>query len=163
MKWFFSFSMTAHFSEKPEVLLNRLEQQLDSPKYRAHGLGSAQIHRYEGRIRSHNFKMMRIVNGKNSFVPRMKGSLHESGSGTELRASIRFHFIIRFFLFIWILGMIGAGIGIMLQEFKQQAGFLYGLIPISIGIASYLLIVQGFSKAANAAARDLDSMLKAEN
>lgn len=86
-------------------VISRLSQIVDLKK-RTFGFGhSDPTKQYVGKIESRQFKIHRIIKGRNSFIPIIQGNIIDNFSTTSIELKMRLHLIIILFL-LWLSGFV---------------------------------------------------------
>ncbi len=99
---------------------------------------------YEGSVNSQFFSISRVISYKNSFLPRVKGSIVKDLNGTKINVKMRLHPLVMVFMFIW-LGFTGFGF-ISFLIFSIQRGVLQPamLMPLLMVLLGYTLMTGAF-------------------
>jgi hypothetical protein len=61
---------------------------------------------YEGEISEYTFKIRRIINYRNSFLPVIQGRISSEGMGSKIEIEMRLHTFVFMFILFW-LGTVG--------------------------------------------------------
>jgi hypothetical protein len=72
----------------PEEITHRLQQDITAP---ARPLFDRRTQRFQGTFDGARFQMMRIVKGRNSFNPLIRGQLSRVAGGTRIEAQLQLH------------------------------------------------------------------------
>ena len=129
-----------------EQILMKIDEVIEPEKtFRLTGVfGNSDHKSYEGSINGNSFKMTRIISYKNSFLPRIKGTVEKDFNGAKVKVKMRLHPFVIVFMVIWF-GGIGIGclaaltISSTSQNFEPMT-----LIPVGMLIFGYLLVTGGF-------------------
>lgn len=90
-------------------VLERLDEVVEPPKIFRLTLFKRPAKPYEGTITGNTFKIGRIVNGRNSFLPVIEGEIHPQAPGCSVKIRISLpKFVIIFMIYwLWTTGSIG--------------------------------------------------------
>ena len=72
---------------------------------------------FEGSLFGNSFQIQRVINGKNSFLPQIKGTINESAHGTKILMDLKIQGFVIGFLALWL-----GGIGVVM------VGTIYGIV-----------------------------------
>ena len=145
-------SVTFETSLTPEEVTNRLQQEITAP---ARPFVDRRTQRFQGTFDSGRFQMMRIVKGRNSFNPVVRGQLAGVAGGTRIEAQLQLHPLVMGILAIFT--VIASRIAsVAVPEFlgMPSAG-------IASGVGALLLLVLLFAAMANLEAGKTLKMLSA--
>src|SRR5690554_2023809 len=94
---------------------------------------------FEGTFEQDSFEIQRIVIGRNSFVPKIKGKIYPNINGTKLIAELKISPFVITFVILWTsLVILFFIIGIMLVIFKAENS-LFLIIPL--GMMSFMFVL----------------------
>jgi len=85
---------------------------------------------FEGKLEGNNFQIQRIISGRNSFVPQIKGSFKESVTGTKITMDLKIHGFVIAFMALWLSGVGLALLGILYGVITQGIDPLLAIGPI---------------------------------
>src|SRR6202012_905244 len=74
---------------------------------------------FSGYVVNGTFEFKRIINYRNSFLPRIKGSTESWISGGRVHVKMKMHIAVTIFMCIWLSFALFGGIEILLQELKE--------------------------------------------
>ncbi len=85
-------------------VLQRLDEVLTPPKLFRITLpfGPPPAKPYEGTISGNTFKISRIITGRNSFLPIIKGEIYSQPFGCSIRIRMSLHKIVLAFMILWL-------------------------------------------------------------
>lgn len=126
-------------------IIERLSEIVDSKK-RSFFSYPDQTKKYTGKIENRRFKISKIIKGRNSFVPSIKGEISANISTRTIQLTMRLHFIVIFFL-LWFSGFIIYS----LINFKDYSGLFF------IG-ATFGMTIFFFNRECNEATKDLKNI-----
>jgi hypothetical protein len=99
---------------------------------------------YTGTVQSDSFKIVRIIQYRNSFLPRIKGVIESDLQGTIVKVKMRMHPFVLVFCVIWF-GILSIGIFFMTLVLLTSAKFEpASLIPYGMFLFGYVLVTAGF-------------------
>jgi len=99
---------------------------------------------FEGTIIEESFQIQRIIEYRNSFLPKIIGSIHKESNGAIIKIKMRPHIFVLVFCALWF---IGASIGCIaaLTINNQNEDFqLTTFMPFAMVLFFYLLVMGGF-------------------
>jgi len=116
---------------------------------------------FEGELAKDGFRLQRIINYKNSFLPKLNGKFVEKVNGTEIIVTIRPDMSVMIFLVLWF-AFFGVGSFATLFNFSAETfriDMLFPAMMILIGGGVAALITYGEKNIAKSA---LKKILEAE-
>jgi hypothetical protein len=112
---------------------------------------------YEGVVSSDKFIIKKIITYRNSFLPKIEGTIQEDSQSTTIQIRMYLEPFVVTFLIIWCsFAAVGS-----IALFFQQHDFKF-LIPLGMIAFAYLLAFCCFYFESDQCARDLDRILEAE-
>jgi len=110
---------------------------------------------FVGRMVGSSFDVMRATRGRNSFRPRIRGSVETASGGSEVRGSMQLHEIVLVVMAVF-LGL-PTMVLISLLAGSVSRGSLDPAAPYAIGVVGFLLVMMlgGFMLESRRALRDL--------
>tara|TARA_A100000171_G_C2106164_1_gene132431 strand:- start:588 stop:1109 length:522 start_codon:yes stop_codon:yes gene_type:complete len=116
---------------------------------------------FEGFFERDRFEIQRIIKGKNSFIPQIKGRIQTDINGTKLIADLKIHGFVIVFMTFWLvfvfLALIATIVGISTQGTNPLA-LIVPLIMMAFGIG---LVHYGFNSEKDKSINDLNRILNA--
>ena len=117
---------------------------------------------FEGNIEQNRFKIQRIITGRNSFLPQIKGQIQSNINGTKLVADLKVHTSVIVFMIFWlsfvglafILGIVG-----VINQGTNPLFLIVPLIMIAFGIG---LTNYGFNSQKEKSINDLKKILSGQ-
>ncbi|MFD0930970.1 hypothetical protein ACFQ0R_00005 [Psychroflexus salinarum] len=114
---------------------------------------------FEGKFEQDRFEIQRIITGRNSFLPQIKGQIQPNINGTKLVADLKVHRFVIVFMLFWltfiglafIIGIIG-----VINQGTNPLFLIFPLIMIGFGIG---LINYGFNSQKEKSINDLKKIL----
>lgn len=137
-------------------IVKRLNDSIEPSKtLRINLFGNESTKPYEGYIFEKQFKINRIIGYRNSFLPRIKGTIQTNAQGTSIHVKMRLHISVIIFLTIWC-GIVGVAFFTFLSYAISNNEFHIG-IPGTIGmlIFAYVLTMLGFKSESKKSKRYL--------
>ncbi|KAI9134037.1 hypothetical protein [Acaryochloris sp. CCMEE 5410] len=111
-----------------QAVIARLEAHVETPKafrwsYRRNNAP------YEGSVSEAGFSMHRIPQGRNSFIPQIKGRFETPARGTVVHISMKLHPFVMSFLVMWFLAFYSGALAIGLsgEVANSEALLILGL------------------------------------
>ncbi len=97
-------SLTITTSLTFSEVLCRLEEVVTTPKPFRITLpfGPPPAKPYEGTISGNTFRISRIITGRNSFIPIIKGYIHSQPFGCSIKITMSLHTIVMAFMILWL-------------------------------------------------------------
>jgi hypothetical protein len=102
---------------KEDEVIKRLSDFIEPPKTNRFGtLGVGSVRPYEGKIDGEEFTIRRIVEHRNSFLPKINGTIEKDYVGTIVRVKMRIDRFVVVFMVVWL-----GGVGVALTSFVTDA------------------------------------------
>ena len=112
---------------------------------------------FEGRMEGTTFHIQRLIGYRNSFLPRIAGSLEATPWGSRLSATLSLHPVVMVFMIVWLGAVLAIGFPAMLMGGDQIGGTRWmPLLMLAFGVA---MVSGGFSFEAVRARRALCELL----
>lgn len=111
---------------------------------------------YRGEVNEDGFEIVRIIRGRNSFIPVISGDISEQVGGCTIAVSMRLHFFVMVFIVFWC-GIVGMGAVSALVSSHGNA-----VVPICMLLFMYFMTIIGFNIEKNRSIKDLQRILDAE-
>ncbi|HTQ02819.1 MAG TPA: hypothetical protein VMI54_03140 [Polyangiaceae bacterium] len=115
---------------------------------------------FRGTVAEHGFELRRVIAYRNSFLPRIHGTIDGRGEKTRVALDMRLESFTQFFMGFWLLATVGG-------EFVTIGGALTGRLPAIAVLAPAVMFVFGwllanvaFSYEANEAERSLTVLIR---
>jgi len=143
-------------------VIKRLNDSIEPEKtLRINLFGNKSTRPYEGCISKKQFKINRIISYRNSFLPRIKGTIQTDTQGTSIHVKMRLHLTVIIFLTIWC-GGVGAGFITFLSYSIFSNEFNPGILgTIGMLIFAYVLTMGGFKFESKKSKSYLSCLFKA--
>ena len=124
--------------------------------------GSSDHKPYAGSINGNSFSITRIIGYRNSFLPRIKGSIKKGVGKTEVNIKMRLHPFVLVFMFVWC-GGVGFGFLAFLTSSIGKGTFEPTiLIPLAMLLFGYGLTTGGFKYESIKSRKYLAELFEAE-
>ncbi|MDX2070649.1 MAG: hypothetical protein SFV55_19635 [Haliscomenobacter sp.] len=163
MKYLPAENITFQSKLKEAELLQRLEDSIEPVRiFRFGPFKQSETKPYQGKIVGHSFNISRIIGYRNSFLPRISGSIENTFSGSLIRVKMRLHVVIIAFLCLWggIMGVVG--ILFLSQAFGSTDFDPMTLIPLGMLVVFYVVVMLAFKYESKLSKADLQSLFEAE-
>jgi hypothetical protein len=149
---------------KKEEVLVRLADILEPEKIfriRFLGLGRQAGKFYEGSITNDSFDMRRIIGYKNSFLPKISGTVEDTSGGSLVHVKMRLQVFVLIFMIVWmtLVGIAALVCTIVLLASGKFNPFL--LIPIGMFLFGYALSMGAFKYESGSTKEDLKQFFEA--
>ena len=148
---------------KPKEIIKRLADSIEPAKtFRFRLFGSNSAKAYEGQINGQAFEIKRIINYRNSFLPRITGSIEQEYDGTTVKVKMRLHVLVLGFLCIWCCVVGFFCISILSFIVRSREFSLPTLIPFGMLLFAYVLTLASFKYESKKSKKDFEAMLETE-
>lgn len=88
------------------------------------------------------FSVVRKINHRNSFLPRIKGSIEPDGTGTIVHISMRMPLLVRLFIAFWFCGVSFAFVTSLSNAIREGNWGWWVWMPL--GMLAFLLIIVNY-------------------
>ena len=131
---------------EPEEILKRLRNHLEPKKmFRKRGIFKKETYKaYEGTIDGSTFSINRIIAYKNSFAPRINGTITKGINRTEIKVKMRLHPFVYFFMVIWISFLAVFGLVFLNISDNINNPQYFSYLPFGMLLFGYILATGGF-------------------
>jgi hypothetical protein len=147
-----------------EEILKRMGNMIEPKKdFRISGIFGNSNHKpYEGSINGNSFNITRIIGYRNSFLPKIKGTIEKDFNETKVNVKMRLHPFVIAFMFIWF-GGVGIGcLAVLIFISNSQDFEPMTLIPFGMLIFGYALVTGGFKFESIKSKKYLAELFEAE-
>lgn len=160
MKYLPFENITYQSKYNTQQILEKVEDILEPKKvFRITGMLGSDHKPYEGFVSGNSFKMSRIINYQNSFLPTVTGFVEKDYNGTaKINVKMRLHFFVILFLCVWFGGV---GIGV-LAALSSQEFSAFSVIPFLMLFFGYALTTGAFKYESLKTKKYLADLFKAE-
>ena len=148
---------------KEDEVIARLSHSVEPEKFIRSGLfGSSNTKPYEGKITGYTFSIKRIIKYRNSFLPRIIGTVERDIQGTSIKVKMRLQIFVLAFLFVWCSGAL-VGLFFIAKNVVINKGFdPWFFMPIGMLLLVYILTIAAFKYESGKAKNDLKNLFEAE-
>lgn len=145
------------------TLVQRLKDSIEPERAFRFGLFQRRETKpYQGKVVGNSFNISRIISYRNSFLPRISGSIENTSGGSLIKVKMRLHVAVIIFMCIWG-GIVGAvGFLFLSQAFGSTDFDPMTLIPLGMLVVFYVVIMLAFKYESNQSKADLQSLFEAE-
>ncbi len=143
-----------------EVVLQRLAANVEPARWLRNPFSRDAHKQYEGAITADAFKLMRIIRGRNSFLPVVVGRVRSDGLVTVLEATQRLHHAVAGFMVFWLGSLAFFGTRDLMRRWSLGKD-PWALLPAAGMLAfGYLLMQLSFLAEAKRATRFLEEVTR---
>jgi hypothetical protein len=114
---------------------------------------------FEGAVEGSSFDLLRTISYRNSFLPRVRGSVRGIATGSRLAVTMTLHPAVMVFLFVWVGGVLTIGAGLVLGALNGQVEFYFAFLPVGMLLFLWVLAVGAFTFEARKAERLLRELV----
>ncbi len=163
MKYLPMENITYKTKLKKEEIKERLSDNIDPEKgFSFNIFGNQSTKPYEGQFNGKAFYIKRIVRNRNSFLPRISGTIKENTDGAMIQVKMQLHSFVIVFLSIWC-GVVGLVFIVFLMQAFDDSGFNPAvLIPFAMLLIVYGAAMLGFKLESKKSKKELQSIFEAE-
>lgn len=115
---------------------------------------------FEGVYEQDKFKIQRLVSGRNSFLPQIKGQIRSNGSGTKLIADLKVKMAVLVFMFFWLGFVFIAFLFTIVGIYEQGTNIFFVMVPVVMIAFGIGLPHVGFNMEEEKSIYDLKRILK---
>ena len=122
--------------------------------------------KFEGITTGNEFKMKRIIDYRNSFLPQIHLKLQQELSDVSVNVTFKLMPFVSIFISLWLLIVFVTGTVLLIAPNNEDtdAGFAFGkFIPIIMFIFGYLMLFLAFNYEVNKAKKELKQILQIVN
>lgn len=154
-------SLTITTSLTFSEVLQRLDEVVTPPKLFRITLpfGPPPAKPYEGTISGNTFKINRIIIGRNSFFPIIKGDIHSQPFGCSIKIRMTLHKIVLAFMILWLWTTGSIGMFSLFAWYVEPSVGAIFLPILAMFIFGWLLCLIPFKIEAKAATKFLSILL----
>ena len=136
----------------PDAIAALIDELIDpEPKVMTIKYGKPQGKPYYGSWSSddRSFSIVRKINHRNSFLPRIKGTIEPDGSGSVVHVTMRMPLLVRGFIAFWLSGVSFGLITVVGHSIREGSWGWWVLAPI--GMILFMLMIVNFGFRTEAA------------
>lgn len=162
MKYLPAEDLTFQSKLKEAELLQRLKDNVEPVRIRFWLFTRRETKPYQGKVVGSTFNISRIISYRNSFLPRISGSIENTFSGSLIRVKMKLHIAVIIFLCIWC-GIMGTvGFVFLSPTFGSTDFDPMTLIPLGMLVVFYVVVMLAFKYESKISIADLQSLFEAE-
>jgi len=110
---------------------------------------------YEGQVDRDGFKIQRVIQYRNSFLPQITGTFKRGRTGNEVHVKLKLNLFVLIFICLWMGGVTVACLStLFISNIAGGLGY-FSLIPFGMLLFGYLLTTLAFSYEAKKSEKDL--------
>lgn len=146
-----------------EQVKERLSNIIEPPKMfrRASLWGKPPAKPYEGIISGNNFRINKIINYRNSFLPIIEGKIYPESFGCQLKIKMNLHMIVIVFLLFWMGNLLPIGLLLFAAMIAgNNIEPVMGVVPLGMCLFAYLLCLICFKLEAQNSKNFLENLCK---
>jgi len=141
----------------------RLASVVEPPVQHVFGIRSTWKHKpYHGTLILGTFKIVRLIDYRNSFLPIIEGNIIKQAQGTAIEISMEMHRSVFAFMFCWLLASGCMGVCAIFSGINTGTLGWVHLIPILMFIVGVAMPVIGFRSEADKSKLFLTKLFKSE-
>ena len=150
-------SCEIHSALSPEKIQNILRENTEPKVY----FRASHEHKYfEGEVSKEEFRINRIIHYRNSFLPRIFGTIVPRDSGSVVKIKMKLHNFVTAFLGVWFGGIIFASIALFRQfSLVPSDASNFNFIPFGMFVFGIAIVSGGFWFEASKQKKKLIEML----
>ncbi|MFA8437036.1 MAG: hypothetical protein ACEPOZ_21225 [Marinifilaceae bacterium] len=114
---------------------------------------------YEGIITGNRFKIQRIINYRNSFLPQIKGHIIQTTYGAKVEIKMRLNIAVYIFMTFWLGGIGSVFLFLLFSSIDDKEFNPLILAPLGMILFGYVLSTGGFKSESNRSRKDLEKIL----
>ena len=95
-------------------------------------------HPFSGHVNEREFEITKNISYRNSFLPVIEGKVEQISTGTRVTISMRLHFAVMCFMFIWFSGVSVGCIAVLthLDRFSMPMLIPFGMLVFGVALVS---------------------------
>jgi len=118
--------------------------------------------KFEGHIFGDNFKVTRIINYKNSFLPEINGKIIEKLNGTEIEVELKPTGFVMGFMILWFGGVSFGFIATLIGAIIGEGPIYVCIFPLFMLLMGFGILKFGFSTETEKSKKDIIEVLQAK-
>lgn len=148
---------------KEEEVINRLNNFVEPEKiFRFNFFGNGSSKSYEGDILGNKFYINRIINYRNSFLPRITGTVRTEVYETTIKVKMRLSIFVVIFLCFWCIATCSFCFLGLFFSYKSNTFYNGSLVPLGMLLFAYCLTMGGFKFESYKSRKHLLNLFEAE-
>jgi hypothetical protein len=145
-----------------EEAIVRLSAKVDHVKYFRGFSKNKKTKLYEGKISENCFKIRRIISYRNSYLPRISGTIEKDINDTLINVKMRLHIFILFIQIVWSIGWFTGFIVTLISSINNgRLDTSLPFITICFLLFAYILPLWAFKYESNKSKVDLKNIFEA--
>ncbi len=138
----------------------RLSANIQPLKKFTFGFSNYTDEQFTGFIEDNIFEIERVIIGRNSFVPQIKGQIQAPPKGSKIIMQLRLHHFVPTFMKFWLGGVFCFGfLGTIIGVLTQETNPLFIVFPLLMIIFAIGLVHYGFNSEKKKSIDDLCRIL----
>ncbi len=117
---------------------------------------------YEGKISGRYFHINRIIRHRNSFLPRISGTIQPEIDGTIIEVKMQLHVAVIVFILIWCSACVFTILALLISMIGNKEFHLVACLPLGMLLFMYALTMGGFKSESSKSKKYLLELLEAE-
>jgi hypothetical protein len=117
---------------------------------------------FEGFFEQDRFEIQRIITGRNSFLPQIKGQIQPNINGTKLVADLKVNTFVIVFMTFWLGGISLALVATVIGILKQGTNPFFAIVPLIMIAFGIGLVHFGFNSEKEKSINDLKRILNGQ-
>ncbi len=119
---------------------------------------------YYGKVINNRFEIMRNINYRNSFIPKIYGEVSDGFNGAKIKVEMKLLLLVKIFMIIWLsitFSICIATVSSLFTQSNSPIGFFL-LIPFIMFLFGSAMVIFGFKYESKKSIKDLEVLLKAK-
>ena len=117
---------------------------------------------YRGQVRQDRFDIVRQINYRNSFLPRITGKIDPQPSGCLVQVKMQMHPFVMVFMVVWCAMLIPIGGSIAAAAMDSPGMAWTALFPLFLLLFGYGITMAGFKTESRKSKKELAELLRAK-
>ncbi len=114
---------------------------------------------FTGFIEDNTFEIERVIIGRNSSVPQIKGQIQAAKKGSKIIMQLRLHRFVPAFMTFWLGGVFCGVLGILIGALTQGTNPLFIVFPLLMMMFVIVVVHYGFNSEKEKSIDDLCRIL----
>ncbi len=144
-----------------EEVLQRLSEKVEPQKSFGFGWRASYSTPYMGNIFGNSFRIRRVINYRNSFLPSIEGEISPAMSGSRIKVAMKPEPVVKIFMMIWLAGVTFGCIAILTTLFNEGPKAFIAIPFFMLGMG-FLMFYFGFKVEADRSKKDLAEIFEAK-
>ncbi len=121
-----------------QEVIRRISDFVEPKKF---GLGKNRIKEYEGFVNNNSFEISRVIQYRNSFLPKINGVIQKNNYETEIQVTMKLDLFVLIFLIFWC--SISASVFVMISLTEKKMP-IESFMPLLMLVFVYILTMLCF-------------------